>query len=85
MPNESSVSLNKDEFDNDKFEATDVEWLLASKYGVHLPGVSISQKEVTGLAPEQLESMRAKELEAAAEKALESSSDDGGADSDGWV
>ncbi len=41
----AAVNAVKNEFQNEQFTVEDVEWLLVSKYGVHLPGVDISEEE----------------------------------------
>lgn len=41
----AAVDTAKKEFQNEKFTEDDVEWMLASKYGVHLPGVDVNDKE----------------------------------------
>ena len=41
----AAVDTVKTELQNDNFTEDDVEWMLAAKYGVHLPGVDVSDKE----------------------------------------
>uniref|UniRef100_A0A7S3PR85 Phosducin domain-containing protein n=1 Tax=Aplanochytrium stocchinoi TaxID=215587 RepID=A0A7S3PR85_9STRA len=45
LVNEAGVNVVNTEIGNDLFTDTDVEWLLAAKYGINIPGVDISAAE----------------------------------------